>query len=56
MSRYSYLVSLLPTRILDDLGAQIRLARRTYSSYTPNPLRTGGHRAADRATVEFRRG
>lgn len=37
LSRYSYLVSLLPTRILDDLGAQIHLARRTYSSYTPNP-------------------
>ena len=37
LSRYAYLVSLLPTRILDDLGASIRLARRRYSSYTPNP-------------------
>ena len=37
LSRYSYLVSLLPAQILDDLGAQVRLARRTYSSYTPNP-------------------
>ena len=37
LSRYSYLVSLLPTRILKDLGAQVHLARRKYSSYTPNP-------------------
>ncbi|WP_396836931.1 phytoene desaturase family protein [Mycobacterium sp. ITM-2016-00317] len=37
LSRYSYLVSLLPRRIVDDLGARVRLARRRYSSYTPNP-------------------
>src|SRR5690606_38880146 len=37
LSRYSYLVSLLPRRIVDDLGARIRLARRRYSSYTPDP-------------------
>lgn len=37
LSRYAYLVSLLPTRILDDLGVSVRLARRRYSSYTPNP-------------------
>src|SRR6185437_10200293 len=41
LSRYSYLVSLLPKRITDDLGARIRLARRRYSSYTPDPA-TGG--------------
>ena len=41
LSRYSYLVSLLPTRIVDDLGAHVRLARRQYSSYTPDPS-TGG--------------
>lgn len=41
LSRYSYLVSLLPRQIIDDLGARIRLARRRYSSYTPDP-RTGG--------------
>lgn len=35
LSRYSYLVSLLPSRIVDDLGAVIRLAPRAYSSYTP---------------------
>lgn len=41
LSRYSYLVSLLPRQILDDLGAQVRLVRRRYSSYTPDPA-TGG--------------
>ncbi|OBH90281.1 NAD(P)/FAD-dependent oxidoreductase [Mycobacterium sp. E2989] len=43
LSRYSYLVSLLPPRIVDDLGAAVRLARRRYSSYTPDP-ETGGRR------------
>jgi phytoene dehydrogenase-like protein len=37
LSRYSYLVSLLPQRIIDDLGLRIRLAPRRYSSYTPLP-------------------
>lgn len=41
LSRYSYLVSLLPQRIITDLGARIRLSRRRYSSYTPDPV-TGG--------------
>ncbi|MGZ6779604.1 MAG: NAD(P)-binding protein, partial [Mycobacterium sp.] len=41
LSRYSYLVSLLPRRIIDDLGVRVRLARRRYSSYTPDP-RNGG--------------
>ena len=41
LSRYSYLVSLLPRRIIDDLGARIRLARRRYSSYTPDPGTAG---------------
>src|SRR4051795_10631221 len=35
LSRYSYLVSLMPERIRRDLGLDIRLARRRYSSYTP---------------------
>ncbi|OBH82780.1 hypothetical protein A5681_22180 [Mycobacterium scrofulaceum] len=43
LSRYSYLVSLLPPRIVDDLGAGVRLARRRYSSYTPDAA-TGGRR------------
>ncbi len=37
LSRYSYLVSLLPQRIIDDLGLRIELRRRRYSSYTPDP-------------------
>jgi phytoene dehydrogenase-like protein len=43
VSRYSYLVSLLPSRIVDDLGADVRLAGRRFSSYTPDPA-TGGRR------------
>ncbi|MDN3495511.1 NAD(P)/FAD-dependent oxidoreductase [Planococcus sp. APC 4015] len=37
LSRYSYLVSLLPRQIIDDLGLSIQLSRRRYSSYTPLP-------------------
>ncbi|MER3390349.1 MAG: NAD(P)/FAD-dependent oxidoreductase [Microcella sp.] len=42
LSRYSYLVSLLPQRIIDDLGLSIRLAPRRYASYTPLPGGPGG--------------
>jgi phytoene dehydrogenase-like protein len=42
LSRYSYLVSLMPRQIIDDLGLDIRLARRRYSSYTPVPGATDG--------------
>ncbi|GAA2828592.1 NAD(P)/FAD-dependent oxidoreductase [Kitasatospora paracochleata] len=35
LSRYSYLVSLLPRRIVDELGLKIELRRRRISSYTP---------------------
>ncbi len=41
LSRYSYLVSLLPRRIVDDLGVAVPLAKRPFSSYTPQPA-TGG--------------
>ncbi|HEY4624387.1 MAG TPA: NAD(P)/FAD-dependent oxidoreductase [Blastococcus sp.] len=34
LSAYSYLVSLLPDRIVADLGLEIRLADRTVASYT----------------------
>ncbi|HEX4400327.1 MAG TPA: NAD(P)/FAD-dependent oxidoreductase [Galbitalea sp.] len=37
LSRYSYLVSLLPARIIGDLGLKLQLRRRRYSSYTPRP-------------------
>lgn len=35
LSRYSYLVSLLPQTIIDELNLNIRLASRTIGSYTP---------------------
>ncbi|MDN5790480.1 MAG: NAD(P)/FAD-dependent oxidoreductase [Micrococcales bacterium] len=37
LSRYSYLVSLLPRQILTDLDLDLRLVRRRYASYTPLP-------------------
>jgi phytoene dehydrogenase-like protein len=43
LSRYSYLVSLLPRAIVDELGLGLRLVRRRVSSYTPDP-RDGGRR------------
>jgi phytoene dehydrogenase-like protein len=41
LSRYSYLVSLLPRQVIEDLGLRIELARRRYSSYTPDPHDAG---------------
>ncbi|MGA5037807.1 phytoene desaturase family protein [Streptomyces capoamus] len=35
LSRYSYLVSLLPDKIVRDLGLDFRVRARTISSYTP---------------------
>ncbi|MEU9376262.1 NAD(P)/FAD-dependent oxidoreductase [Streptomyces sp. NPDC048255] len=35
LSRYSYLVSLLPAKIVRDLGLRFAVRRRTVSSYTP---------------------
>ncbi|MEZ0094424.1 phytoene desaturase family protein [Streptacidiphilus sp. EB129] len=35
LSRYSYLVSLMPRRIMADLGLSVELRRRRISSYTP---------------------
>jgi phytoene dehydrogenase-like protein len=42
LSRYSYLVSLMPRAIVDDLSLPIELIRRRYSSYTPVPGGTTG--------------
>ena len=36
VSRYAYLVSLLPARIVEELGLPLRLVRRAVSSYTPD--------------------
>ena len=40
LSRYSYLVSLLPESIVADLDLDLRLASRSTASYTP--VRRGG--------------
>ena len=37
LSRYAYLVSLLPRQIVDELGLRVRLVRRDVASYTPDP-------------------
>ncbi|UAK37151.1 NAD(P)/FAD-dependent oxidoreductase [Gordonia bronchialis] len=37
LSRYSYLVSLMPRQIMADLDLDLRLIRRRISSYTPLP-------------------
>jgi phytoene dehydrogenase-like protein len=37
LSRYSYLVSLLPQAIAEELGIGVELRRRAVSSYTPAP-------------------
>src|SRR5215217_9355313 len=41
LSRYSYLVSLLPAAVARDLGLEVELRRRAISSYTPRPDGTG---------------
>lgn len=57
LSRYSYLVSLLPKKIIDDLGLQITLAKRRYSSFTPVPGSSQGllidHHDADATSASF---
>ncbi|MCW3040350.1 MAG: putative oxidoreductase, partial [Solirubrobacterales bacterium] len=35
LSRYSYLVSLLPRKLVDELGLDLRLVRRRVPAYTP---------------------
>ncbi|WP_225754024.1 NAD(P)/FAD-dependent oxidoreductase [Actinotalea sp. Marseille-Q4924] len=38
LSRYSYLVSLMPAAVRDELGLRLDLRRRRFSSYTPLPI------------------
>jgi phytoene dehydrogenase-like protein len=60
VSKYAYLVSLFPQLIADELGLDLELARRRYSSYTPSgdggilvtdddPARTDADLGADAA-------
>jgi phytoene dehydrogenase-like protein len=37
LSRYSYLISLLPEKIRKDLGIELTTIKRSVSSYTPDP-------------------
>lgn len=37
LSKYSYLISLLPRKIRDDLGIPLKTVRRKTASYTPDP-------------------
>jgi phytoene dehydrogenase-like protein len=37
LSRYAYLVSLLPRRVAAELGVRVELRRRPVASYTPRP-------------------
>ena len=37
LSKYSYLVSLLPTKVAQELDIDVPLARRRIASYTPDP-------------------
>ncbi|GAC70921.1 phytoene desaturase family protein [Gordonia soli] len=60
LSRYSYLVSLMPRELIADLELDIELVRRRYSSYTPVPENpTVGllidNADADRTADSFRR-
>lgn len=41
LSRYSYLVSLMPAQLVAELGLDLRLVRRRVSSYTPDPRSAG---------------
>ncbi len=43
ISRYSYLVSLLPALIVRELALPLRLVRRAVSSYTPDPRSAARH-------------
>jgi phytoene dehydrogenase-like protein len=57
LSRYSYLVSLLPHAIVEELGLPIELRRRTVSSYTPRPdgsgLLVSAHRGPHKRWDDF---
>ena len=51
LSRYSYLVSLLPQQIIEDLGLDVKLAPRRFGSFTPDPA-TGNGLLIDKADAD----
>jgi phytoene dehydrogenase-like protein len=52
LSRYSYLVSLMPRKVIDELALPVRLVRRRYSSYTPVPGDPGRGLLVDTADAD----
>lgn len=52
LSRYSYLVSLLPKKILTDLGLRFETRRREIASFTPWMDSTGEHRGLVLSNVD----
>ncbi|MFF8600233.1 phytoene desaturase family protein [Streptomyces sp. NPDC015238] len=59
LSRYSYLVSLLPRKIVRELGLRFAVRKRSVSSYTPygdSGLLVGGDRERTRASFAARTG
>ncbi|MFM5905891.1 MAG: phytoene desaturase family protein, partial [Micrococcales bacterium] len=54
LSRYSYLVSLLPQQIIDELGLEVTLAPRRFGSFTPDPA-TGNGLLIDQADANATR-
>ena len=51
ISRYSYLVSLMPRALREQLGLTTELRRRSVSSYSPRPDGSGPARALGRAAA-----
>jgi phytoene dehydrogenase-like protein len=51
LSRYSYLVSLFPEKIMRDLGVNLELRRRKTASFTPY-VNGGGHQGLFLSTVD----
>src|SRR5881227_2224490 len=52
LSRYSYLVSLLPEKVIRDLGLKLELRRRATASFTPY-LNHGQHDGLDRKSTRL---
>src|SRR5947207_7634777 len=51
LSRYSYLVSLFPEKIIRDLGLKLELRRRATGSFTPD-INSGPHDGLLNSNVE----
>src|SRR3954469_16272759 len=54
VSRYAYLVSLLPARIASDLGVRVELRERRVAAYAPEGLLVEGDARTARTAASFR--